>query len=38
MENINKNHIIILYIIKVRLKRRGCTMWFHQITKILLKF
>ena len=29
---------IILYIIKVRFRRRDCTTWFHQITTILIDF
>ena len=30
--------IILLYIIKVGLKRRGCATWLHQIAEILLNF
>ena len=29
---------IILYIIKVGLRRRGCTKWLHQIAEILINF
>ena len=29
---------IILYIIKVGLRRRGCAKWQHQIAEILLNF
>ena len=33
------NHIItLLYIIKVRLRHRGCKTWFYQIVEILLNF
>ena len=35
--NCRKNHII-LYHIKVGLRRPGCTIWLHQIAEILLNF